>query len=71
MAKYKEKQGVEAYRVYMSDTLSLLARGFMKEGTEYPRYYSLLHPDKNKQDNRTGDEIFLDVMNKAGLKFEE
>jgi hypothetical protein len=43
----------------------------MKEGTEYPRYYSLLHPDKNKRDNRTGDEIFLDVMNKAGLKFEE
>jgi len=55
----------------MSDTLSLLARGFLKEGTEYPRYYSLLHPDKNKQDNRTGDEIFLDVMNNAGLRFEE
>jgi hypothetical protein len=55
----------------MSDTLSLLARSFMEKGTEYPRYYSLLHPDKNKQDNRTGDEIFLDVMNKAGLRFEE
>lgn len=53
----------------MSDTLSLLARGFLEKGTEYPRYYSLLHPDK--KDNRTGDEIFLDVMNNAGLRFEE
>lgn len=55
----------------MSDTLSLVTRAFLKEGNDYPRYYSLMHPEKVKKDTRTGDEIVADTMKNAGLKYKE
>jgi hypothetical protein len=55
------------YRHYVANSLRYLAKG---EG-EYllPTLYEALHP--KPVDNRTGDEIAIDVIKKAGLKFKE
>lgn len=53
-----------AYKIYMSDTLYY--RGQNKTLTM--RYTDLIH---QHIDNRSGDEIALDVINAAGLRFKE
>lgn len=50
------------YRVYTTDCLG----GIVGAKT---RYFDLIHT-KTNVDTRSGDEIALDVIKKAGLKFD-
>lgn len=58
------------YRVYMTDSVKALAStlAHANGGTEMSvRWLDLI--DEKPTDNRTGDEIALDVIQKAGLKW--
>lgn len=50
------------YRIYVTDALYCMGNS----GRMAKRYYDCLHP--KKEDDRTGDEIAADVINKLGLK---
>lgn len=65
MAKYVEYRQCQAYRIYITD--SLFYMGENKRLTK--RYAEALQPQKI--DNRSGDEIALDVINRLNLKVEE
>ena len=54
-----------AYKIYISDTLYHQAQNQRLN----VRYLDLL--DTKPKDNRTSDEIILDVMKTAGLRFKE
>ena len=62
-AKYADHQREAAYRVYITDSFYLQGQGkaFSK------RFYELIK-QRRATDNRTGDEIAADVINKMGLK---
>lgn len=55
----------EAYRFYVTKSLQLMPQNKYITAS----YQDVLKP--KKVDNRTGDEIAMDVMAKAGLKFGE
>lgn len=55
----------EAYRFYITKSLQLVPQN---------KYISLSFNDiinKRNINNKSGDEIVLDIFNRAGLKFEE
>ena len=55
----------EAYRIYISKSLQLNPQNKWLEKD----FYSLLNP--KAEDDRTSNEIALDVMKRAGLHFED
>lgn len=60
-ARLEEEDREEAYRIYVTRSLQLIPQsGYIPE-----TYYDITH---NKIDNRTGDDIVLDIMQRAGLK---
>ena len=62
-ARFEQFTRDEAYRMYVSRSLQLAPQqGYIEES-----YYDILH---TKQDNRTGDEIALDIIQRAELEFE-
>ena len=62
VARYKKEQRDMAYRFYVSDSLH-----FMNQDKYINvRLYDLIHSHVTV-DNRTGDEIAIDVINNAGL----
>lgn len=63
ISRYKAYQKEMAYRIYITDSLFYL--GQMKSLNV--RYYDLVNP--RPKETRTGDEIALDVIEKAGLRF--
>lgn len=65
MARFKEYQRELAYRVYISD--SLFYYGQQKQLTK--RWSDIAYP--KPVDKRSGDEIALEVIKKAGLRFGE
>lgn len=62
-AKWDDHQKSLAYRIYISDTLFAMAQ--QKYLTK--RYVDLI--SNEPQDDRSGDEIALDVIAKCGLNF--
>lgn len=60
----KEQQEEYAFRVYVSDILSVIAQSIGAE--VYTSYVELINPEK--VDRRTGDEIALDIIKRAELK---
>lgn len=50
------------YRVYLTDSVKLMG----ENKTLNVRYYDLIKQEKN--DDRTGDDIALDLINRLGLK---
>lgn len=63
------KQQVEtfSFRSYVADCLRVLSAGRYYTN-EIPRWADFVQPQK--QDTRTADEIALDVIRNAGLKFD-
>lgn len=54
----------ETYRIYVSQSLRLVPQGkYMSKS-----YIEFAESNKNV-DTRTGEEILIDIMNKADLKF--
>lgn len=63
-AKWNKSFEEKRYRVYITDALKAQAEGArMSE-----RWIDTIN---KKVDTRTGDEVVLDVFNKAGLKFKK
>lgn len=63
-ARFDEYQREEAYRIYISKSLQLAPQGKWLQAS----YREMIKP--KKIDNRSGDDIAMDIMKRAGLKFE-
>lgn len=62
-ARLDEYQREETYRFYVTKSLQLAPQGQYLTAS----YTDCLTPEK--KDNRSGDEIVIDIMSRAGLKF--
>ena len=70
ISRYKHKQEEKVYRAYITDTLMTICNNFANAwGGERltVRYIDLGKP----KDTRTGDEIAIDIITRAGLTFGE
>ena len=68
MARLNEREKTEAYRIYVTDALRVVAENtarFASGNYIKARYADIIEP--KKQDNRTGDEIVADIIKRAGL----
>lgn len=69
MARLEKQAKANAFRIYVTDALQVIAENTAKINggkTLKKRYYDLLHPQP--VDNRSGEEIALDVIKKLGLE---
>lgn len=64
MSRYKYEQHDLAYKTYITDSLFYQAQNQRLT----TRYYDIIN---KKVDDRTGDEIAMDVILSAGLRFKE
>lgn len=71
VARYNEKQRDMAYRIYLTDSFKCIAENTAQSAPEghylTARYYDIINPQP--QDNRSGDEIAIDIITRAGLSF--
>lgn len=68
MARLNERAKTEAYRIYVTDALRLVAENTARYASgDYikARYADMIEP--KKQDNRTCEEITADVAARCGL----
>ena len=68
MARLNERAKTEAYRIYVTGALRVVAENtarFASGNYIKARYADMIEP--KKQDNRTGDEIVADIIKRAGL----
>ena len=68
MARLNDRAKTEAYRIYVTDALRVVAENtarFASGNYIKARYADMIEP--KKQDNRTGDEIVADIIKRAGL----
>lgn len=68
MARLKEKARNDAYRIYVTDALRLVAENTARYASgNYikARYADIIEP--KKQDNRTCEEITADIVARCGL----
>lgn len=68
MARLNEKSRNDAYRIYVTDALRIVAENTARyAGGNYikARYADIIEP--KKQDNRTCEEITADVVARCGL----
>lgn len=68
MARLNEKAKTEAYRIYVTDALRVVAENTAQYvGGNYikARYIDVVEP--KKQDNRTCEEITADIVARCGL----
>ena len=66
ISRFKYEQQEMAYRIYMSDSLF-----YYTQNQRLTHRYADFITNKIKIDNRSSDEIVMDVMNNAGLRFKE
>ena len=70
IARYKAEQREMAYRIFVTDCLRITTENtaaLSKEGSYVSkRYYDIINPPP--VDDRTGDEIVLDIISRAGLE---
>lgn len=72
IAKNREMQEEKAYRIYMSDTLNIIAKNTGRyAGGEFMtvRYADLINP--KPRDERSCEEITADVIKRCGLVVKE
>lgn len=68
LARFKSDVEDEAYRVYTTDALRTISEStahFGGSGYITARYYDLVHPQP--EDNRSGEEIASDILERAGV----
>ena len=68
MARLNEKARNDAYRIYVTDALRLVAENTARYASgDYikARYADIIEP--KKQDNRTCEEITADIVARCGL----
>ena len=69
MARYKSQQRHLAYRIYVSDCLRIISENTAKIcGGSYitAKLADIINP--KPVDNRTGEEIAADIINRAGIE---
>jgi hypothetical protein len=64
-AKLDESITAETYRIYIARSLQGIPQNKWIERD----YYDIIHPEK--VDDRSGDEIAVDIIKRAGLMFGE
>ena len=65
-ARIEEEDREEAYRIYVTRSLQLIPQqGYMQNS-----YYDIIN-DNVEIDTRDGDEIAVDIIERAGLRFAE
>ena len=72
MARLNEKARNDAYRIYVTDALRIVAENTARyAGGNYikARYADIIEP--KKQDNRTCEEITADIVARCGLTIEK
>lgn len=71
-AKVKEWTKEEAYRVYVTDALKAIASNtapMAEEGTIMNfRFVDMVQTDRGNEEEKSGDEIAIEVIKNAGLK---
>lgn len=65
MARYTEKQRETAYRIYVTDCFYLQGQGMSPS----IRFDDWINKKPQIADDRSGEEIILDVMSRNGLTF--
>lgn len=68
VSRYKHKQEEKAFRSYVADALMHICNNIAEAfggTTIHTRYIDLGKP----MDNRSGDEVAIDVIQRAGLSF--
>ena len=68
-ARYTEKQGELAYRIYVSDCLRITTKNTAKfAGGSFMEadFRDVLKP--KQKDNRTAEELVADIIQRAGIK---
>ena len=68
MARFNEKAKTEAYRIYVTDALRIVAENtarYAGGNCIKARYIDVVEP--KKQDNRTCEEITADIVARCGL----
>ena len=68
MARFEEYSREMTYRFYVANSLQNIPQGKHMTFTLYDLLYN---PVEDEEDERTGDEIAIDVMTRAGLVFED
>lgn len=69
MARLNEREKTEAYRIYVTDALRIVAENtarYAGGNCIKARYIDVVEP--KKQDNRTCEEITADVVARCGLE---
>lgn len=64
IAAYNSRQEQRNWQIYMSDAAAALINMFAK-GEKMPRYWDIIHPEK--RDQRSGEEIAMDIIKRHGL----
>lgn len=64
ISAFSERQERRNFETYITDVGAALINMWTKD--KYPRYYDLIHPQK--EDNRSGEEIAADIIARHGLK---
>lgn len=64
-ARIEEYNREETYRIYITKSLQLIPQNKWLTNT----YFDVLNPKPT--DNRSGDEIAVDIIGRAGLSFGE
>lgn len=65
IAEYNNRMEQLAYRSYTSDVLKAIAEMM---GANIPKRFAELINNETVEETKTGDEIALDVINRAGLR---
>ena len=65
IAAYNDRQEQLSWQIYMADSAAAIINGLGGE-SRFPRWWNLIH--KEQKEERTGDEIALDVLLRSGLK---
>ena len=69
MARFNQHQRDLAYRIYVTDCLRMATENTAKlsQGTyTAARFYDIINPKPS--DNRTGEEIAADIIERAGIE---
>lgn len=66
MAKHEEYARTIAYRFYVADSLNLIP-----QNGHLTKHLRELYYSQQAVDHRSGDQIVVDIMKNAGLKFKE
>lgn len=72
ISAFSERQQEKSFRIYVTDTLSYIAKNTAKQVKEGvyvgKRWIDIIEP--KKEDDRSGDEVAMEIIEKLGLRVE-